>query len=92
MAVLEFAMLIMNFIVVDNKMNAKRPSNVSEASEETRRRKEIEKEREAQEEGKNETEEQETGDLFFGVNGGLLSEQRLTFRKYPLRFLSASRR
>lgn len=61
MAVLEFAMLIMNFIVVDNKMNAKRPSNVSEASEETRRRKEIEKERKAQEEGKNETEEQETG-------------------------------
>lgn len=46
MAVLEFAILIMNFIVVDDKMNAKRPSNVSEASEETRRRKEVE-EREA---------------------------------------------
>lgn len=56
-----------------------------------RRRKEVD-EREAQEEGKNETEEQETGDLFFGVNDGLLSEERLTFREYPLRFLSASRR
>lgn len=46
MAVLEFAILITNFIVVDDKMNVKRPSNVSEASEETRRRKEVE-EREA---------------------------------------------